>query len=522
MNTNNIEKKKTVLYLVLTGALLFNALFWQEAFGLNLLLYNFFVLLSIFFLYANARTQATVRWLLLANAISIGTVLLHNTLLSKLAYFITLFLLVGFAEYFHRSIWYASASMLTNVVASIPNLAQLFFKSGKEEKSVFRKKLGKLRMFILPVVLVIFFFLLYIMANKVFADLANRLGTQLEIVLDKLLGWVRVDRIFFLLFGMCVTGILLMRSKRNQFEKAELLKADDLQRKKTKLKFTGFFTDLYIAITGRFAKGNLALKNSLLAGTISLILLNVVLLFVNGVDVAYLWLGFSYHAGFEWVGFVHQGAEILVVSILLAILVVIGLFKGSINFYAKNVWLKRLALLWVLQNALLALSVGLRNYYYITHMGIAYKRIGLFVFVALVLFGLLTVAQKIYLRKTNYYLFRINAWAGLTTLVICACFNWDVMIAQYNLGNKDKLIVDVKFLMTLDESAFPILDAHKGFLALPQNKSQLDYYWRYTEIELLQDLQFRKTAFLNEQKQYSWLSWNWADAQTKKYLTAQK
>ncbi len=522
MNTNLIEKKKTFLYLVLAGAVLFNALFWQEAFGLNLFLYNLFALISIFAMYANARKQTTVRWLLLANAMSIAAVLSHNTDLSKWAYFITLFLLVGFAEYFHRSIWYAGASVLTNVFASIPNVKQLIFKNSNGEKSGFRKKLGKLRMFILPIVLVIFFFLLYTMANKIFADLANRLGTQLEIVWDKVLGWIRFDRILFMLLGLLVTAILLLRSKSNQFEKAELLNADDLARKKTNPKFTGFFTDMYITITGRFAKGNLALKNSLLAGLFSLIFLNVILLFVNGVDVAYLWLGFSYHAGFEWVGFVHQGAEILVVSILLAILVVIGLFKGNINFYAKNIWLKRLAFLWVLQNAFLALSVGLRNYYYITHMGIAYKRIGLFVFVALVLFGLLTVAQKIYLRKTNYYLFRINAWAGLTALVICACINWDVMIANYNLGNKDKLIVDVQFLMTLDESAFPILDANKDFLALPQNKNQADYYLRYDVAISMQALQQRKAQFLTEQKKYTWLSWNWADAQTKKYLTAQK
>jgi hypothetical protein len=522
MNTNIIEKKKIYIYLVLAGAVLFNAMFWQEAFGLNLFLYNLFVLVSIFVLYANARKQVAVRWLLLANAISIAAVLWHNTDLSKLAYFTTLFLLVGYAEYFHRSIWYASSSVLSNVLAALPNLKQLFFRTGNGEKSAFRKKLGKFRMFILPIVLVLFFFLLYVMANKVFADLANRFGTQLEIVWDKVLGWIRFDRILFMLLGLFVTTFLLLRSKHNEFEKAELLKADDLQRKKGNKKFTGFFTDIYITITGRFAKGNLALKNSLLAGTISLMLLNIILLIVNAVDVTYLWLGFSYHAGFEWVGFVHQGAEILVISILLAILVVVGLFKGNINFYAKNVWLKRLALLWIMQNAFLAVSVGLRNYYYITHMGIAYKRIGLFVFVALVLFGLLTVAQKIYLRKTNYYLFRINAWAGLTALVVCACINWDRLIVNYNLSNKDKLIVDVQFLMTLDASTFPVLDAHKDFLALPQNKNQTDYYLRYDVTMLLQQLERRKINFLEEQKKYTWLSWNWADLQTKKYLATQK
>jgi hypothetical protein len=54
--------------------------------------------------------------------------------------------------------------------------------------------------------------------------------------------------------------------------------------------------------------------------------------------------------------------------------------------------------------------------------------------------GLITVFGRFMLRKTAYYLFRVNAWAVIILLVASTAVNWDELIASYNFSRKDKII----------------------------------------------------------------------------------
>jgi uncharacterized BrkB/YihY/UPF0761 family membrane protein len=75
----------------------------------------------------------------------------------------------------------------------------------------------------------------------------------------------------------------------------------------------------------------------------------------------------------------------------------------------------------------------------IQHFGLAYKRIGVLVFLALVLIGLVTIFVKIPQRKTAFYLVRVNAWFAIAILVVTSCVHWDETIARYNLARKDTM-----------------------------------------------------------------------------------
>ena len=160
----------------------------------------------------------------------------------------------------------------------------------------------------------------------------------------------------------------------------------------------------------------------------------------------------------------------------------------------------------------------MRNYYYIMHMGIAYKRIGLFVFALLVFAGLLSVFIKIRQVKTGYYLVKFNATIAFAVLVISTLVQWDVVIARFNLQRKDVIPVDVSFLLTLSDHALPVLVAYKDFLSSPQTPLQRRYYYDYNTGKPGAELESRIADFLYESKQYTWLSWNWADASTKQEL----
>jgi hypothetical protein len=250
----------------------------------------------------------------------------------------------------------------------------------------------------------------------------------------------------------------------------------------------------------------------------------VLLLVVNIIDINFLWLHFQYEEGKPVYKMVHEGTELLIVSIVLAMAILMFFFKGNLNFYKRNKWLKYGAYAWIIQNALLVTSVFMRDYYYILKHGLAYKRIGVLFFLLMVLIGLITVFVKIWSRKTNYFLFRVNAWAGIVVLVLATTIHWDEFIAGYNLKRKNTVDLDVQFLLSLSDKALPLLDTN--IVALQKRENDLQALDKYREATcdtcFIEQLKQREKQFAEKQQQLSWLSWNYADAYTKKYLQKKK
>jgi hypothetical protein len=107
-----MKSERIKLLAAIAGALLFNFVFWQEKMALNTVLYDVFLLVMIFFLYPEARRVSTVRWLTLGHLICLAMIILNNTVLSKIGFVFTLAMVAGFAEYIHRSVWFAGGTML--------------------------------------------------------------------------------------------------------------------------------------------------------------------------------------------------------------------------------------------------------------------------------------------------------------------------------------------------------------------------------------------------------------------------
>jgi len=516
-----MNKDLIKIILVTAGAVLFNLVFWNEKLAVNTVLFDVFLLSALFFLYPKARLHATVNWLLLGHLICLTMVVIHNTDLSKIAFVVTLLLVAGFAEYTHRSAWFAGGSMLMNVVMVAASFVEpIRLNKGKAVK---RKGIGRLiRFAIFPVILLIIFFCIYRVANNVFSEIAGKIGVQLEIFFSHFFDFFSWQRILFLLLGLLITGSILLKSKLNYFSEKEARFNDGLQRFKRTLRKRRekpFFQFVEL-VMGKMASGIMALKNENTTGIISLVLLNVLLLVVNIIDVNFLWLHFQYEEGKPVYKMVHEGTELLIVSIVLAMVILLFFFKGNLNFYKRNKWLKYGAYAWIIQNAMLVSSVLLRDYYYILKHGLAYKRIGVLFFLLMVLVGLITVLVKIWNKRTNYFLFRVNAWAGIVLLVLATTIHWDEFIAGYNLKRKNSVDLDVAFLLSLSDKALPLLDTNIVALQKRENDLQALHNNRTAVCDtcFIEQLKQREKQFEQKQQQLSWLSWNYADAYTKKYF----
>jgi len=516
-----MRKELKMILLVAAGAVLFSLIFWQEKLGVNTLLFDAFIIAAIFHLYPQAISNRHVSWLLAAHIISLAMILVQNTLLSKLVFTITLLLLVGFVQYVHRSAWFAAGSVLMNILFFLGNLLDAL-KAARVNFGKGRHLFKYIRFAFFPLVLVGIFVMIYSFSNTIFLDLANKFTAKVMEFLTALFGSFSFSRLLFTIAGLYIVGAMLLRNKTAFFSQKEAAFSDELLRqKKSVYRESKQTREMGIGtLIGKLGHGVMALKNENTIGITSLVLLNALLFVVNLLDIIYVWFNFEYTPNMALYKMVHEGTELLILSIVLAMMVVLFFFKGNLNFYTKNKWLKYAAYVWILQNTVLLVSVLIRDCYYITHFGLAYKRIGVLFFLLSVLVGLITVFIKIYSRKTNYFLFRVNAGSIITILVLSTLVNWDDTIAAYNLKHRDSVPVDWNFLLTLSDKTLPLIDSSIALVKAqqPNVNIQGSATGNFCEKCFINKLQERKQRFMLKQKQYSWLSWNLSDAFVKDYL----
>lgn len=158
------------------------------------------------------------------------------------------------------------------------------------------------------------------------------------------------------------------------------------------------------------------------------------------------------------------------------------------------------------QNAVLAFSVGIRNWRYIDIHGLAYKRIGVFLFLLLVFFGIYTLWQKIGQRKTMHWLWKRSGWAFYGLLVLNACISWDTFITRYNLSGRPKGAIDIHYLIhTVSD---------KNLYILEENKDVLLGSWAYPALDasdVERGISDKRRSFTETQSGITGKSWNGAD-----------
>ncbi|MDB5276022.1 MAG: hypothetical protein JWR61_977 [Ferruginibacter sp.] len=519
--TLKMKPESTKTLLVTGGTLLFSIIFWQQKLGINTIFFDLFIILSVFYLYPVAFKKPAIKWLLAAHIITAFALLYHNTELSKLAFSVTLLLVVVFTQYLHRSVWYAAGSAFMNYLLLIPS-----FIGGAKQLNQNKMRLYNVRktvrFLIIPILLSLVFYWLYNFANSIFSSIMSDASIALQHFFSQFFSWFSLEWCWFLLLGLLITGGLLLKSNVAYFSEKDIVQTKELSRKRTNLiewKRTGMFQLLFL-LMGRFSDGMLALRNENKTGIISLALLNLLLLCINCIDVTFVWFGFQYKNNMNLSAYVHEGTGMLIFSIVLAMVLLLFFFRGNLNFYKKNKWLRIGAYAWLIQNMVLVISVLLRDYYYIVHMGLAYKRIGVLIFLMLVLFGLITIFIKIQQLKTAYYLLTVNAWFAIIVLVFSSCIHWDEMIVKYNLARKNTIPLDIHFLLSLSDKALPVLEANMDVLekSSAQTNDLNDVYLYRSGLTAKQFFERRKADFFKEQNGYNWLSWNFADAYVKSHL----
>jgi hypothetical protein len=404
-----------------------------------------------------------------------------------------------------------------HIITSFYTVPYNFVIRKREEVNKFPKLsyvLRILRLSLLPLCITFVFYLLYVSANPIFSNFAKDFWNTI----GEFFKQISIGRILFISFGIIILSVIYFRNEVKIFLEKDLSFSEKLERiRNIRRKKHPVFSSITKGPYYTYSKPpfkSIALKNQNRRGVILLLMVNILLLTVNFIDIKWLWFGFEIPEGFSLKDYVRKGTGLLIVSILVSIGVLLYYFRRNQNFYQRNSLLKWLAYFWIAQNIFLCMSVFLRNYYYIEFHGLAYKRIGVHVFLALTAVGLLTLYNKIRNIRSAYYLLRVNTWAVYIVLVLLSCYNWDVKIAQYNLAHWNKGEVDIDFYLSLSDKALPVIMEN-----LDKVKEQIDAH-RYNKVKWVRNLDYdkfvqklsrKKDRFIERQDSYSWLSYNIPD-----------
>ena len=402
-----------------------------------------------------------------------------------------------------KTIYHLIPSGFLGVITS-PFRKTSFFRLPKT--GVSGKSWKYIKICVIPVSTTILFMIIYSMANPVFADKLNYVFDNLGDYLANIFKHYPFGRFIFIGLGLLLgIGVFYYRSLGLFDEQAKNYKAN-LEREKTKSKS---------------AKNNsiLALKTEKNSAILTLILLNGLLLFVNLIDINVFFIQEN-AMNSNYSAELHKGTWMLIFSIILSASIVLYIFRRNLNFYKNNSALKTITYIWIAQNMILANSVIVRVYHYIEHHGLAYKRIGVLIFVLATIVGLITLGYKVKNKKTTSFLFKANGVSIFAILLITSSLNWDIIIAQHNLANAQIKKIDYLFELSLSDKTLPILDQHRNKLK-QKNQAYKSYSFDFPWVKsmsLTERLDQRIEIFKAKQKKRTWLSWNLADQKTEAYF----
>lgn len=489
--------------------LLYPALFYHTGAGINVLIYNIILItLGIFLQPSLVKNKYFLS--LSAGSIILGVASFYHA--SHYTLWINgllLFLLSGVINYpYAKSLFYHGWKSLQNIWGAFDTRKTENIKDNKptepikNSKITIWQKIKSLSIYFIPILIVLLFIQLYSGANQIFEKIVDTVWSKISFIFDWIadfLPQLNFAWVFNFLIGLYLAKFMFQGIRRNKTLDNEVDLSLNTQRKHKKLfKFPG-----------------LKLLHENKAGVFLFATLNALLLFLNIIDIQHVWLNFSFN-GETLKEFVHEGTYNLIVSIILGAGIVLYFFRGNLNFLRQNTWLRRLSILWILQNIALTLSVLMRTVHYINHYNLAYKRIGLIFFCILIIWGLIVIAQKVQKARSIYFLNTRMAVATIVVLFASAPWDWASVITRFNLSHAGKGYVHYIFLQTLPDRCLPLLQQNmdKAFKIESKQRGYFDQNISPNNMnEYKEEVSTRIRNFKSSFTNASWKEWTLAEQQ---------
>lgn len=430
--------KKLILFI---GALLFSTLFYDKSIGLNLFLFS---IVTLIVLYVNNKDDFKNKRTILYSSLYVITglaVFFHDSSLAIIANIVAFFTLIGLLSEHKSSIY---INWLNGLYTTIAGFFHRNFSVNEVTQKVESKKevdyMHLAKIIIIPFIILIIFIALYQNGNPLFGELIDKID----------FGFINVQWLLFAGLGYYLFSNI---HKPIEVEPATEI---DLQTENELIK------------TNNFSEPKLKQENQL--GVILIAMLNVLIVIFLITDITFIFTNLEIR-GSVFSEQVHNGINALIASIIIAIIILLYVFRGDLNFYKDNITVKRLAFTWIILNTILVLSIAIKNGQYIYYFGLTYKRIGVMVYLILTVTGLVTTLLKIDKLRNIWYLLRVNTKAAFVVLIMSSTVNWDYHITNYNFNFAKSM--DFEYLIELSDNNTFLLKEQLETKELDQDSIQL-------------------------------------------------
>ena len=443
-------------WALIISVLIYSILFYDQYAGINFLLFNLAIVGLL--IYRDKNVLKSRVWLSVAAGAIISSffIFMYDSVLAIWANLFSLFILsalsISTKTSFLTSIFLTICSTGSSCVFMFIDWVKR--KSREVSGNYARPFYVKLFLLIIPFLIAILFFFFYQTSNPLFYDFTKNIN----------LDFISIAWIFFTLGGLLLMyGFFhnnIMPSVYRVDENASLVLTPEIASRKN------------------FLNGLMRNDTENLSGIILFCMLNILLLMVNTLDINYFLFNGKLPKGIGYKAFVHDGIGTLITSIVVAISIILFYFRGELNFYERSKWIKRMAFIWIAQNAFMIFSTAYRNLIYIEESGISYKKIGVYVYLILTFIGLVTTFIKVLKLKTNWYLFRVNASVFYYFLVLGCVPNWDVIVTDFNIKKHDVEHKQLEKYLLLDLSYknLPQLLSLPDSVSSKEDFNARDYY----------------------------------------------
>ncbi|MBE2226052.1 MAG: DUF4173 domain-containing protein [Ignavibacteria bacterium] len=505
---------------LITIALLvtYNFFFWSEKLGANLFIFFTLGIIAMLFMNEENIKNKNVIVSMLISLYASAMVVFVNSGYAKFAAFVCFMIFTGYIHQPQLQTVYNAVLTTFSSFLIFPYNIYIELKYFASKFRAFKLVLKFAKLAFIPVIFFVIFYAIYAYSNPVFNSYSVTFWDSIGKYLYDIFINYPILRFFYILLGLMLITAFIYNNKIRVFTELDNSFHETLQRDKifkvhSRTRPIPKTHLMYTMFSYRFKPNSLKLETKM--GIVLLVMMNALLVLLNIIDVQVTWLGFDATNIENLAYYVHEGTYYLIFSILLSMAILLVIFRGSQNYLASNKTLKLLAYTWIVQNAFMAVSVSLRNIYYIDYYyALSFKRIGVMIFILLTLTGLASMLYKIYAKKTTFWLFKFNSFAAVIMLLVMSSFSWDVTIAEFNLKNPAKDKIDIDYLLKLNNDALPVLDKHRDVL----DRDFLEYSFIFSDYRNgLEVYKARVENFDIEQENYSWLSWNLPDERTKQY-----
>lgn len=479
---------KTNDSLLIAGTLAYSLLFYQQQAGLNFLVFD-----AVFIALVLIRNRGLLfqrHWLtgafaLLASGLGIA---LHGSNLAVFSNVLSLLVFSGLSFSTGTSAIFAGLfsafSVLTAPVFSILDGIKRHEESGSV--SIFKQGY-KIYAVLTVLVLALVFFFLYKAANPLFAE--NTKWINLDFISW---GWV-----VFTLGGFIVVYGLLYHKQVLHIRQWE-----DAQQ--------GF-------LSAAEGENETRILFERYAGLLLFGMLNLMLLVLNAGDISSIWFGGQLPKGISHSDFVHQGVGVVIFSILLAVSLVVYLYRADFSQQRNSRGLKWLVYGWILQNVVMLYSTACRNNLYVADYNLTYKRLGVYAWLLLAVVGLAILFWQLTTKRNAWYLAKTNFVCWQLVLAMAALVNWDKEITTFNLKNQPLNRVDLIYLADLSDANLPqLLEVLKSEAFKKLDKQTAGRYQGYYVDSYKSDFRegvLRKIKHHVEHRNTDWRSYTLRDAQ---------